>query len=64
MATSSVSSVNEELVLFYPIESCSMSSPNADGTADAKNGKSMAPQGSMTSAEYKNYMDAYNNSKK
>lgn len=41
-----------------------MSAPNSQGIADATNGKPMAPQGGMSSAEYKNYITAYNSVKK
>ena len=41
-----------------------MAAPNAQGKADAQNGKPPAPQGGMTSAEYGNYMTSYNSTKK
>ncbi len=41
-----------------------MASSEKNGQRDAEKGKPSAPQGNMTAAEFKNYLQGYNNGKK
>lgn len=41
-----------------------MSKDHAQGKADGSTGKPMAPRGTMSSAEYTNYVNSYNGAKK